>query len=57
MENRHGLLMDFTVSLATGTAERNAVPALLDGVRGTGLPPAHAATTPRPVSRPYGRSG
>ena len=33
MENRYGLLMDFTVSQATGTAERDAVPELLDGVR------------------------
>ena len=39
MENRHGLLMDFTVSLATGTAERDAVPELLDGVRERGYRP------------------
>ncbi len=26
MENHHGLLMDFTVSLATGMAEREGVP-------------------------------
>ena len=26
MENRHGLVMDFVVSAATGTAERDAVP-------------------------------
>ena len=32
MENRH-LLMDFIVSQATGTAERDAVPELLDGLR------------------------
>jgi transposase len=30
MENRHGLLLDFQVSQATGTAERDAVPALID---------------------------
>ena len=30
MENRNGLLMDFIVSQATGTAERDAVPELLD---------------------------
>jgi hypothetical protein len=39
MENRHGLLMDFTVSLATGTAERDAVPELRDGVREWGYRP------------------
>ena len=33
MENRHGLLMDFTVSPATGTAERDAVPELPDRLR------------------------
>ena len=38
-ENRHGLLMDFTVSQATGTAERDAVPELLDGVRERGYRP------------------
>ena len=30
MENRHGLLVDFQVTQATGTAERDIVPALLD---------------------------
>jgi transposase len=30
MENRHGLLVDFQVTHATGTAERDMVPALLD---------------------------
>jgi transposase len=30
MENRHGLLVDFQVSHATGTAERDMVPKLLD---------------------------
>ena len=39
MENRHGLLMDFTVSQATGTAERDAVPELLDGLRERGYHP------------------
>ncbi len=33
MENRHSLLMNFTVSPATGTAEREAVVKLLDEVR------------------------
>ena len=33
MEHRHGLLMDFAVSPATGTAARHAVPTLLDRVR------------------------
>ena len=39
MENRHGLLLDFTVSQATGTAERDAVPELLDGLRERGYRP------------------
>ena len=30
MENRHGMLVDFQMSEATGTAERDAVPELLD---------------------------
>ena len=38
-ENRHGLLMDFTVSQATGTAARDAVPELLDGLRERGYRP------------------
>jgi transposase len=33
MENRHGLLADFQVTQATGTAERDAVPVLLDQAR------------------------
>lgn len=33
MENRHGILADFQVTQATGTAERDAVPALLDQAR------------------------
>ena len=33
MENRNGLLMDFVVSGSTGTAERDAVPGLLDDAR------------------------
>ena len=33
MENRHGLLVDFLVTPATGTAERDAVPKLLDGAK------------------------
>ncbi|MXZ24447.1 MAG: IS5 family transposase [Caldilineaceae bacterium SB0665_bin_21] len=39
MENRNGLLMDFIVSQATGTAERDVVPELLDGVRERGYRP------------------
>ncbi len=38
-ENRHGLLMDFTVSQATSTAKRDAVPELLDGLRERGYRP------------------
>ncbi len=33
MENRHGLLADFQITQATGTAERDAVPVLLDQAR------------------------
>ena len=33
MENRNGMLADFQVSQATGTAERDVVPGLLDGAR------------------------
>ena len=39
MENDNGLLMDFVVSLATGRAEREAVPVLLDEVRQRGYHP------------------
>ena len=39
MENRNGLLTDFLVSEATGTAERDAVPVLLDGARERGFHP------------------
>jgi transposase len=39
MENRHGLLVDFVVTEATGTAERDAVPALLDQARARGFRP------------------
>ena len=33
MENRNGLLVDFQITAATGTAERDVVPALLDAAR------------------------
>jgi hypothetical protein len=39
MENRHGFLVDFIVSLATGTAERDAVPQLLDDAKARGFHP------------------
>ena len=39
MENRNGLLMDFVVSGATGTAERDAVPVMLDDARQRGFRP------------------
>ena len=39
MENSNGLLMDFVVSRATGTAERDAVPVMLDDVRQRGFHP------------------
>ena len=49
MENRNGLLVDFLVSEATGTAERDAVPVLLDEALERGFHPqtlaADRATT------------
>jgi transposase len=39
METRHGLLVDFQVTPATGTAERDAVPTLLDAARERGFHP------------------
>src|SRR5215204_5508140 len=39
MENRHGLLVDFQITQATGTAERDVVPVLLDEARERGFRP------------------
>jgi len=39
MENRHGVLVDFLITLATGTAERDAVPELIDQARERGFRP------------------
>jgi IS5 family transposase len=39
MENRHGLLVDFQVTTATGTAERDVVPQLIDEARARGFHP------------------
>ena len=39
MENRHGMLTDFQVSCATGTAERDVVPKLVDQARERGFHP------------------
>src|ERR1700687_1795718 len=39
MENRHGLLVDFQLTQATGTAERDAVPQLIDQARDRGFHP------------------
>jgi transposase len=39
MENRNGLLVDFQLSEATGRAEREAVPILLDAAQARGLHP------------------
>jgi transposase len=39
MENRNGLLVDFQVTPATGTAERDVVPILLDEARHRGFHP------------------
>jgi IS5 family transposase len=39
MENRHGLLVDFQVTTATGTAERDVVPCLIEDARVRGFHP------------------
>ncbi len=39
MENHHGLLVDFQLSTASGTAERDAVPNLIDQARERGFRP------------------
>src|SRR5215210_6031525 len=39
MENRHGLLVDFLVTAATGTAERDVVPQLIDDALVRGFHP------------------
>ena len=39
MENDNGLLMDFVVSRATGRAEREAMPVMLDDAGGRGYHP------------------
>jgi len=39
MENRNGLLVDFQITQATGTAERDMVPVLLDEARERGFRP------------------
>jgi transposase len=39
MENRHGLLVDFQVTVATGTTEWDVVPRLLDGATARGFHP------------------
>ena len=44
-ENGNGLLMDFVVSGATGTAERDAMPGLLDDARQRGSVPGHWEVT------------
>src|SRR5438105_4364470 len=36
---RHGLLVDFQITTATGTAERDVVPHLIDGARVRGFHP------------------
>jgi IS5 family transposase len=39
MENRHGVLVDFLITRASGTAERDAVPELIDQARERGFRP------------------
>ena len=61
MENGNGLLMDFVVSRATGTAEREAVPVMLDDARQRGTVPGRweliRGTTPGSVSGPCATGG
>jgi hypothetical protein len=40
MEHRHGLLVDFQITTATGMAERDVVPHLIDDARARGFHPA-----------------
>ena len=46
MENGNGLLVGFVVSRATGTAERDAVPVMLDDARQRGFHPKTLAQDP-----------
>ena len=39
MKNRHGMLVDFQITQAMGTAERDIVPVLVDQAKERGLPP------------------
>jgi hypothetical protein len=39
MRNRHGLLVDFQVTTAIGTGERDVVPRLIEGARARGFHP------------------
>src|SRR5436190_9586902 len=39
MENRHGLLVDFQITTASGTAERDVVPQLIEAARRRGFHP------------------
>ena len=39
MESQHGMLTDFQVTEATGTAERDAVPVLVDQAKERGFHP------------------
>jgi hypothetical protein len=39
MENRHGLLVDFQITTAPGTAEREVLPQLIDDARVRGFHP------------------
>ena len=45
MENRHGMLVDFQTTRATGTAERDIVPELLEQARGGAFIPERWAKT------------
>jgi hypothetical protein len=58
MENRNGLLVDFQITTATGTAERDVVPRLIEAARQRGFHPktlGARGTTPRTAWRSCGR--
>jgi hypothetical protein len=50
MENRHGMLVDFQVTTATGTAERDVVPCLIKEARLRGFHPRTLGTLRCPLA-------
>lgn len=53
MENRHGLLVDFQITTATGTAERDVVPHLIDDARARGFHPTTLGADKGYDTRPW----